>query len=44
MKDFKEGEQVTICYGERKNADLLIHNGFVMENNPVERELLINFG
>ena len=27
-RDFVEGEQFTIFYGERSNADLLVHNGF----------------
>ncbi|KAL9984830.1 hypothetical protein ACROYT_G007166 [Oculina patagonica] len=33
VKDFKAGEQVCIFYGERSNADLLVHNGFVFEDN-----------
>lgn len=31
--DFKADEQFTIFYGKRSNHDLLIHNGFVLENN-----------
>lgn len=33
VRDFKAGEQVCIFYGERSNADLLVHNGFVFEDN-----------
>ena len=33
VKDFVTGEQVCIFYGERSNADLLVHNGFVFEGN-----------
>lgn len=33
VKDFKAGEQVCIFYGERSNAELLVHNGFVFEDN-----------
>jgi len=28
-RDFVKGEQFTIYYGKRSNADLLVHNGFV---------------
>ncbi|RZF47771.1 hypothetical protein LSTR_LSTR006035 [Laodelphax striatellus] len=31
--DVTEGEQVFILYGARCNADLLVHNGFVMADN-----------
>ena len=37
VKDFMEGEQVCIFYGERSNADLLVHNGFVFEENVHDR-------
>lgn len=37
MKDFSVGEQVCIFYGERSNADLLVHNGFVYEDNSHDR-------
>ena len=37
MKDFSAGEQVYIFYGERSNADLLVHNGFVYESNSHDR-------
>lgn len=33
MRDFDEGEQVTIFYGKRSNAEFLIHNGFVCRDN-----------
>ena len=37
VKDFVAGEQVCIFYGERSNADLLVHNGFVFEGNIHDR-------
>ena len=37
VKDFMVGEQVCIFYGERSNADLLVHNGFVFEDNVHDR-------
>lgn len=37
MKEFKKGEQVTICYGSRPNYELLVHNGFVMIDNPYDK-------
>ncbi|XP_077493635.1 SET domain containing 3 [Amblyomma americanum] len=33
MQDFQKGEEVTIFYGKRTNAEFFIHNGFVFENN-----------
>lgn len=33
-KDLERGDEVTIFYGRRNNKDMLIHNGFVCENNP----------
>uniref|UniRef100_W8CAS8 protein-histidine N-methyltransferase n=1 Tax=Ceratitis capitata TaxID=7213 RepID=W8CAS8_CERCA len=32
--DFKKGEQIFIYYGDRCNADLMIHNGFINPTNP----------
>ncbi|KAI9582243.1 hypothetical protein GQX74_015366 [Glossina fuscipes] len=32
--DFNEGEQIFIHYGDRSNAELLIHNGFINSVNP----------
>lgn len=32
-KDFEIGQQFTIFYGVRANIDLLVHNGFVFEQN-----------
>lgn len=32
MRDFKQGEEVTMCYGPRSWADLLVHNGFLPES------------
>ena len=43
MRAFQEGEQVTICYGTRGNSDLLIHNGFLIKNNPHDK-VKIPFG
>ena len=44
MSDFKEGEQVMICYGARTNSDLLIHNGFVIPFNSHRKEVHVSFG
>ncbi|CAN7937540.1 unnamed protein product [Ixodes hexagonus] len=33
VKDFHQGDQVTIFYGKRSNAEFLIHNGFVYADN-----------
>lgn len=27
LKNFKKGEQILISYGQRNNADFLVHNG-----------------
>jgi len=43
MRSFKEGEQATICYGSRGNSDLLIHNGFLITDNPFDK-VKIPFG
>nr|CAB3265993.1 histone-lysine N-methyltransferase setd3 [Phallusia mammillata] len=43
MCDFKSGEEVTICYGGRPNSELLIHNGFVVTENPFDK-VKINLG
>ena len=32
-RDFTKGEQFTIYYGQRSNADLLVHNGFVYSSS-----------
>lgn len=32
--DFKKGEQIFIHYGDRSNAELMIHNGFINPLNP----------
>ncbi|XP_011177109.3 actin-histidine N-methyltransferase [Zeugodacus cucurbitae] len=34
QSDFKAGEQIFIHYGDRSNADLMIHNGFINPTNP----------
>lgn len=33
LNDFQKGEQIFIYYGDRSNADLLVHNGFVYPDN-----------
>lgn len=40
LKDFSEGEEVLIAYGDRSNLDFLIHNGFVFPEN-LNRDLAI---
>ena len=35
-RDFTKGEQFTIYYGKRSNADLLVHNGFVYSCSSVK--------
>ena len=44
MSDFKEGDQVTICYGHRTNAQLLVHNGFVIDFNQYEEGIPLSLG
>ncbi|XP_053949447.1 actin-histidine N-methyltransferase [Anastrepha ludens] len=34
QSDFKVGDQIFIHYGDRSNADLMIHNGFINATNP----------
>ncbi|XP_063696141.1 actin-histidine N-methyltransferase [Culicoides brevitarsis] len=36
QKKYKKGEQIFIFYGSRNNTDLLVHNGFVCDNNEHE--------
>ena len=36
MRKFLIGEQVSICYGDRPNFELLIHNGFVIEDHVTD--------
>jgi len=43
MKDFHPKDEVTICYGSRPNSELLVHNGFVLTDNPND-EVHIAFG
>lgn len=33
MRDFQQGEEVTIFYGKRTNMEFFVHNGFVFEDN-----------
>ncbi|XP_075154533.1 actin-histidine N-methyltransferase-like [Haematobia irritans] len=35
--DFKKDEQIFIYYGDRTNADLMIHNGFINPTNPKDK-------
>lgn len=37
LKEFKQGEQISIFYGARSNAELLVHNGFVYPENDMDR-------
>jgi histone-lysine N-methyltransferase SETD3 len=34
MQDFSVGDQIVMFYGPRTNSELLLHSGFVMEENP----------
>eukprot|EP00039_Didymoeca_costata_P017199 m.317142 g.317142 ORF g.317142 m.317142 type:complete len:432 (+) comp16504_c2_seq30:2031-3326(+) len=34
MRSFKKGDQILMFYGARSNCDLLVHSGFVLEENP----------
>lgn len=36
MEDFKAGDQLFIMYGKRSNAQALIHNGFMYQDNPYD--------
>ena len=41
MKDIEKGEQIFMFYGKRTNAEYLIHNGFVPDqDNPHDTYLL----
>ncbi|XP_058824718.1 actin-histidine N-methyltransferase [Topomyia yanbarensis] len=45
LKDFRKGEQIFIYYGNRSNADFLVHNGFVFPDNTnstVSMQLSLN--
>ncbi|XP_013104644.1 actin-histidine N-methyltransferase [Stomoxys calcitrans] len=37
QSDFKKDEQIFIYYGDRTNADLMIHNGFINSTNPKDK-------
>ncbi|XP_071161470.1 actin-histidine N-methyltransferase-like [Mytilus edulis] len=37
LKEFKQGDQISIFYGARSNAELLVHNGFVYPENDMDR-------
>lgn len=43
MQSFNKGDQVLMFYGARTNAELLLHSGFVMEDNPHDY-LLVKLG
>ncbi|RHZ41685.1 hypothetical protein DYB31_008644 [Aphanomyces astaci] len=34
MTSFAPGDEITICYGPRPNADLLVYSGFSLSHNP----------
>ncbi len=42
-QNFAKGEQISIFYGERSNADFLVHNGFVYPENYHDM-LKVKFG
>ena len=42
-KELNLSDNFTIFYGKRSNMDLLVHNGFVLDNNPFNT-LIINLG
>ncbi|XP_055636981.1 actin-histidine N-methyltransferase [Toxorhynchites rutilus septentrionalis] len=45
LKDFQKGDQIFIYYGNRTNADFLVHNGFIFpdnNNNNVSIQLSLN--
>lgn len=43
MADTAAGEQVYMCYGARSNGEMLLHSGFVPEENADDM-LLIKLG
>ncbi|RWS30473.1 histone-lysine N-methyltransferase setd3-like protein [Leptotrombidium deliense] len=43
MQHFSSGDQITIFYGNRSNAEFLIHNGFVADDNENDF-IYINLG
>jgi len=44
MNDIKKGEQIKIFYGNRPNRELLIYQGFIMDNNNADNvKLALNF-
>ena len=44
MFDFKQNEQVTICYGAHNNGDFLIHNGFIVQSNSHGDQVNLSLG
>jgi len=44
MSDIKKGDQIKIFYGNRPNRELLIYQGFIIDNNNADNvKLAINF-
>ncbi|CAK4451905.1 unnamed protein product [Aphanomyces euteiches] len=41
MQSFTRGDEITICYGPRHNADLLVYSGFSLADNPHDRVPLL---
>ncbi|XP_074548483.1 actin-histidine N-methyltransferase isoform X2 [Halichoeres trimaculatus] len=37
LQDYKENDQIYICYGTRSNAEFVIHNGFFFQENAHDR-------
>lgn len=40
MRDFEEGEAITMSYGERPNVELLLYSGFVQTDNEYDKVAL----
>lgn len=36
MRDFKVGEELTMCYGQRQNELFLMYSGFAVQDSPYE--------
>ncbi|UXI17004.1 Galactosylgalactosylxylosylprotein 3-beta-glucuronosyltransferase 3 [Sarcoptes scabiei] len=35
MKDYKKGDEIFNCYGNRSNSDFFLHNGFVYDDHSI---------
>eukprot|EP00667_Euglena_gracilis_P012234 EG_transcript_12553 len=36
-RDYRAGEQVFICYGHKPNLEFLLHYGFILDSNPIDK-------